>query len=95
VYGAPDENPDFWDSISANAFLEDLSGPVQLHHAADDKEVPVGFSKILEKEILEAGGIVEFYQYKDDNHNISENFGDAMFRTLQFFDKYVKGEQGE
>jgi dienelactone hydrolase len=95
AYGAPDENPDFWDSISANAFLEDLSGPVQLHHAADDKEVPVGFSKILEKEILEAGGIVEFYQYKDDNHNISENFGDAMFRTLQFFDKYVKGEQGE
>jgi dienelactone hydrolase len=91
VYGAPEENPDFWDAISANAFLEDLSGPVQLHHATDDKDVPVEFSKILEKEILEAGGTVEYYQYKDDNHNISENFGDAMFRTLQFFDKYVKG----
>jgi len=94
-YGSPEENPGFWDSISANAFLEDLSGPIQLHHATDDKDVPVEFSKILEKEILEAGGIVEYYQYKGDNHNISENFGDAMFRTLQFFDKYVKGELGD
>ena len=92
VYGAPEENPEFWDAISANSYLDDLSGPVQLHHATGDHSVPVEFSKILQKEIQEVGGVVEYWQYKGDNHNISENFGDAMFRTLQFFDKYVKGE---
>lgn len=91
-YGAPEENSQFWDSISANSYLRDLSGPVQLHHATGDHSVPVEFSQHLEKEIQEVGGIVEYWQYKGDDHNIAENFGDAMFRTLQFFDKYVKGE---
>ena len=31
-YGAPEENPAYWASISANSFLKDLSGPVQIHH---------------------------------------------------------------
>ena len=90
-YGSPEENPEFWGSISANSFLEDLSGPVQLHHGTDDESVPLDFSTILVKQIQDAGGIVEYYKYKGDNHNISNKFGDAMFRSLQFFEKYVKG----
>ena len=46
-YGTPDENPEFWQSLSANYFLDDLSGPIQLHHARGDATVPVEFSEIL------------------------------------------------
>lgn len=90
-YGSPEENPEFWGSISANLFLEDLSGPVQLHHGTDDESVPLEFSTILAKQIQDAGGTVEYYKYRGDNHNISNKFGDAMFRSLQFFERYVKG----
>ena len=38
IYGSPEENPAFWASISANSFLADLSGPVQLHHGTADFE---------------------------------------------------------
>jgi uncharacterized protein len=36
TYGTPAENPAFWDVISANSYLPEISGPVQLHHATGD-----------------------------------------------------------
>jgi dipeptidyl aminopeptidase/acylaminoacyl peptidase len=91
-YGTPEENPDFWASISANSYLEDLSGPVQLHHGTADDSVPIYFSKTLYEQILAVGGAVEYYTYKGDDHNISNEFSDAMFRSVLFFNKYLKGE---
>jgi len=89
-YGSPEENPDFWNSISANSYLSDLSGPLQLHHGTADETVPLEFSKTLYAEVLAAGKTVEFYTYEGDNHNISIHFNAAMTRTIEFFDRYLK-----
>jgi dipeptidyl aminopeptidase/acylaminoacyl peptidase len=91
MYGSPEENPEFWTSISANSYLADLSGPVQLHHGTADTSVPLEFSEILEEEIEQAGGQVEFYTYEGDDHNLANFFGLAMGRSITFFDTYVKG----
>lgn len=92
TYSTPEENPVFWGSISANSYLQDLSGPLQLHHGTADTSVPVEFSTTLTNQVREAGGYVEFYVYDGDNHNLSVNFSDAMFRSITFFDTYVKGD---
>jgi dienelactone hydrolase len=91
IYGTPEENPAFWNSISANSYLADVSGPIQLDHGAADTSVPLAASETLYQEMLNAGKTVEFYTYPGDNHNISNSFGLAMQRTIEFFDKYVKG----
>lgn len=90
-YGTPEENPEFWNSISANSFLDELSAPIQLHHGTVDTSVPVEFSKSLYDQILAVDGTSELYLYPGDNHNVSVNFNTAMQRTIEFFDKYVKG----
>lgn len=90
-YGSPEQNPEFWGSISANSFLGDLSGPIQLHHGTLDEDVPLEFSELLFYQMLEANQYVEFYKYDGDNHNISNYFATAMQRTIEFFDRYVKG----
>jgi len=90
LYGSPEENPEFWISISANSYLADISGPLQLDHSTTDEEVPVEFSETLFYQLLDLGKYVELYKYEGDNHNISNNFGTAMQRTIEFFDKYVK-----
>lgn len=90
-YGTPDQNPEFWNSISANSFLDEISAPIQLHHSTTDAEVPFVFSEILYQQLLDVDANVEFYKYEGDNHNLSASFGTAMQRTIQFFDKYVKG----
>jgi uncharacterized protein len=89
-YGSPETNPDFWASVSANTYLAELSGPVQLHHGTSDNDVPVAFSINLADEIEAAGGVVELYTYPNDNHNISNYFTTAMNRTIAFFDLYLK-----
>ncbi len=89
-FGDPTESPAFWDSISANAFLSDLSGPLQLQMTLDDQQVPPQFSAILAQQIEAVGGEVEMYSYQNDDHDISANFSTAMDRTVAFFNKYLK-----
>ena len=89
-YGTPEQNPQFWASISANSYLSDLSGPIQLHHSTGDHEVPFEFSETLSQQVKAAGKTVELYSYPGDDHNIANSFGIAMQRSIQFFDKYVK-----
>lgn len=89
-FGTPEQNPTFWEEVSANSYLADLSGPLQLHHGTNDDDVPVEFSEMLNNQILAAGGQVELYIYPGDDHNIRPSFGLAMTRTIEFFDRYLK-----
>jgi dipeptidyl aminopeptidase/acylaminoacyl peptidase len=91
-YGTPEENPDFWNGVSSNSYLADLSGPIQLHHGTADESVPLEFSEILYAQLLEAGKTGELYTYEGDNHNLSNFFSQAMNRTIAFFDLYLKDQ---
>lgn len=88
--GTPDENPAFWDAISANSYLTEISGPIQLQHGTGDVEVPVEFSMQLYRRLMSLGVPVELYTYENDNHNLSSSFGPAMRRTIQTFNLYLK-----
>ncbi|MGC9466948.1 MAG: alpha/beta hydrolase family protein [Anaerolineae bacterium] len=95
AYGMFDENPEFWASIDPVAYLSDLSGPVQLHHATGDQSVPITWSESLYARLQETGQDAELYVYQGDDHNISANFGTAIQRSVEFFDRYVKMAGGE
>lgn len=90
TYGSYEDNPDFWNAISPNSYLSDLSGPIQLHHGTADHSVPFEFSEILHEEMEAANQVVELYIYDGDDHNIATNFSAAMQQSLIFFNTYVK-----
>ena len=85
--GTPEQNPEWWQALSANYFLDDLAGPIQLHHAQGDASVPVEFSQTLYEQGLAAGAPIQLFTYPGDNHNISGNFNTAMARSVEFFNK--------
>lgn len=87
LYGPPEMNPAFWNAVSATSYLKDLSGPIQLHHAVEDADVPISQSRKLNERIRAVNGTVEQFEYTDDNHNLSVNFETAMERSLSFFQK--------
>lgn len=89
-YGEPDKNPKFWNSISANGYLKDISAPLQLHHGSADSTVPIEFSEKLDKDLKGLGKVVEYYSYPNDDHNIANYFNLAIQRSVDFFDKYLK-----
>jgi fermentation-respiration switch protein FrsA (DUF1100 family) len=94
TYGTLEENPEFWAAISSNTYVDELSGPLQLHHATTDASVPVEFSEILYDQVRAADRPVELYLYEGDNHNIFANFWTAMQRSIDFFDQHVKVQAG-
>ncbi|MFN3330918.1 MAG: alpha/beta fold hydrolase [Caldilinea sp.] len=92
-YGTPEENPEFYASISANSYLADLSGPIQLHHGTADASVPYEFSTTLLEQLQAAGRPGELFTYRSDDHNISQGFNEAMVRSIAFFDEHVKNRR--
>lgn len=89
-YGTPEANPEFWNGISATSYLAEISGPVQLHHGTDDTSVPVEFSRMLEEKMKSVGKEAELYVYTGDDHNLTHNFGIAMERTIDYFDRHLR-----
>lgn len=89
-YGTPEENPQFWNSISANSYLQDISGPLQLHHGTADQSVPLQFSQKLYDQLKEQEKKVEIFTYQGDDHNLSANLGLALQRSVEFFERYLK-----
>ncbi len=89
-WGTPEEAPDIWAAISPNAYLTEISGPLQLHHGTADSDVPVRYSQTLNTQMQAVDQTVEYYEYPGDNHNLSVNFNTAMARSIAFFDRYLK-----
>jgi dipeptidyl aminopeptidase/acylaminoacyl peptidase len=90
-YASPSANPKFWNTIDAYNFMNDISGPVQLHHGTADDSVPVEFSQHLKTALERAGKSVEYFEYHGGDHNLGgSTFGPAMKRSVEFFDRYLK-----
>jgi dipeptidyl aminopeptidase/acylaminoacyl peptidase len=89
-FGTPGQNPHFWDSISPMAYLSDITAPIQLHHGTADVEVPLQFSQTLANDLQAVNKPVELYTYAGADHNIAQGFGQAMARSVAFFDRYLK-----
>ncbi|MEA2007058.1 MAG: alpha/beta fold hydrolase [Patescibacteria group bacterium] len=90
TYGTFEEKPDFWESVSAINYLDNVKHPVQLHQGTADKDVPTqwsrDFAKALEKENKE----IEYFEYPGIGHSFVNNFRVVMKHTIDFFDGQLK-----
>lgn len=89
-YGEPHPDSKFWQAVTPNNFLHDLSGPLQLHHGTGDASVDWEISESLHKQLEEQGIEHEYYLYNGADHNLSGKVSDeAMERTVEFFSKHL------
>lgn len=90
-FGDPNQNSDFYHSISPIYHLNELPGPIQLHHGQKDDKVPYTDSLRLEKELKKAGKSGGIYIYKNGGHNLNEPdiLPEAMANTIEFFNEYL------
>jgi len=86
IYGPPDLDQPYWQAVSLTEHLFYLNAPLQIHHAADDPVVDIGYSYGLAEQLQLQNRSYEFYIYDGGGHNItSPYFDQAMQRTIQFF----------
>ncbi|MFI5206154.1 MAG: alpha/beta hydrolase family protein, partial [Candidatus Paceibacterales bacterium] len=79
-YGAPKDNPTFWNTIDPFYNVNFINAPIQLDHGEADEEVPLAFSQNLKTALIAAGKSVELYTYPGADHNISQSFSVTIQR---------------
>lgn len=89
-FGEGEEARKVYDKISPIMYFENVSAPVQFHHASTDKEVPIKFSEKMFDTLKRYGKIAEFFVYPGEKHEFIDSWSVAARRSLAFFDKYVK-----
>jgi dipeptidyl aminopeptidase/acylaminoacyl peptidase len=90
MYGTPQTNPAFWNSVDPNSYLKDITAPLQIDVGLADTEVPPDFSTGLYTRMKVVGKVVQYYEYPGSNHDINQSFTLAMQRTISFFNSYLK-----
>ena len=85
--GLPNKNPNFWNKLDPYSYLNDIHASIQLHHGTKDDSVPIELSMHLKEELEKLNKSVEYYEYTEDDHNISNNVNLAFQRTIEFYDK--------
>jgi dipeptidyl aminopeptidase/acylaminoacyl peptidase len=90
LYGAPEDNPEFWDNLSPNKFLKNIKDPVIVQHGTADKSVPIEWSENLVKALEANDKEVEMYVYKGGKHEFINHWPLFMLRNALFFDKHLK-----
>lgn len=91
TYGEFDPNHEFWRQVPATNYLGDIKGAVQIHHAADDTVVSIGYTQNL-KSLLDATKVVhEIYEYPIGSPNLTgTSFSLAMERSVDFFQTHLQ-----
>ena len=90
IYGRPDLSEPYWQAVSLTENLDNLSSPLQIHHAEDDAVVGIAYSYDLATSLQALGKPYEFYIYVGGGHNLnSPAFLNAMQRTVAFFEEFL------
>ncbi len=89
-HGNPDQNPTFWNNISASNFLSNIASPVMIHHGTSDVSVPIEWSNVLNDGLKAVGKDATYYVYPGEPHEFAAAWGTVMKRTVDFFDQHLK-----
>jgi dipeptidyl aminopeptidase/acylaminoacyl peptidase len=92
LYGSPEENPDFWNGVSAKNYFDNIVTPIQNHHGTEDESVELKWSDELETWLDETNKELEYYIYEGEPHEFINAWPLVMSRTVTFFDEHVKNK---
>ena len=90
LYGMPTTNPEFWAGISAINYLARITTPVQIHHGTADESVPIEWSDELYEALQAVDDEIKYFVYQGELHEFINAWPQAMQRTADFFDQYLK-----
>lgn len=89
-FGRPEDNPDFWNDISAQEFLDKITAPILLHHGTADDSVPIEWSDRLNQELKEHSKAIDYRVYPGEPHEFAAAWPGVMQATLDFFNNHLK-----
>ncbi len=84
-YGNPQDNPNFWNSVSALDFASNIQGPVLVIHDSSDSTVPKTFSDHFVAALQAANKAVDYKLYPGDDHQFTANRAQLLQDLIAFY----------
>ena len=89
-FGLPEDNPEFWQGISAINYFDKATEPLLILHGTADETCDIKWSEAAARALQDAGKSVEFIQYEGERHAFSPRWEDSMKETIRFFEENLK-----
>ena len=89
-FGLPDENPEFWQGVSAVNYFDKVTEPLLILHGTEDESCDINWSEVTTKALQDAGKSVEFIKYEGEKHAFIPRWEDSMKETIRFFEANLK-----
>jgi uncharacterized protein len=83
-YGAPQENPEFYDGLSSRSHFDRITEPVLIHHGAVDHTCPPRWARTTQRLLDRAGVDSRLVTYPGEDHTFYARWQDSIERTVRF-----------
>jgi len=92
LLGSPETHPEVYDRTSPLTYLDQVKAPLLVLHGENDLRVPAYEAEQVVEYLQKAGKIVDSTIYVEEGHGWQkrENQIDALKRTIDWFDRYLK-----
>jgi dipeptidyl aminopeptidase/acylaminoacyl peptidase len=92
LVGTPERNPDVYKASSPLTYLDQLKAPLLVLQGENDPLVPAHESRQVVEFLQKDQRTVEAHFYAGEGHGFvkPENQKDALHRTIDWFDRYLK-----
>ncbi len=88
-WGTPDENPAFWEAVSADQHFDRVTEPVLMHHGTVDTTCPPRWARHTARAMERAGVDVRLRWYEGEGHTFEAAFDRAMDRSIAFLHTHL------
>lgn len=87
TYGLPEDNPEFWEGISAINYFDQVAEPVLIHHGTLDDSCNINWSRRAAAELEAQGKDVTLTEYVGEYHAFYRDWTLSMERTVKFLQR--------
>ncbi len=96
LLGDPEKDRKVYEAASPITYIHNAKAPLLVLQGDNDPRVPKEEAQQVVDLLKKDGKIVDAHYYSNEGHGFSkrENQIDAIRRTLEWFDKYLKNKSG-
>jgi dipeptidyl aminopeptidase/acylaminoacyl peptidase len=94
LLGDPEKDRTVYENASPIKYIHDVKAPLLVLQGANDPRVPKEEAEQIVDALHKDGKTVDVHYYPNEGHGFAkrENQIDSIQRTLEWFDKYLKGK---
>jgi dipeptidyl aminopeptidase/acylaminoacyl peptidase len=89
LYGSPEVNPEFWQKLSAQNYLDKIQAPIAVFQGTKDDSVPLQWSQKLVKALKAKNKNVKYYELASEKHEFIKQWPFFMQKSRELFDRYL------